>query len=103
MEQLPLALEVYLPSLKYSVQIAVKRRRHVVARLVYGLLDRLHDVAERLVGQGLATLMAGRWWSDPGVLHVSVRRSPRPWPRRSAESSWRRPGMIIEFLDEIGL
>ena len=42
----------YLPPLKYSVRGAIERQRDVLARRVAGLLDRLHDEAERLVGAG---------------------------------------------------
>ena len=50
-ERLALALQLILAVLEELGGGAVERQHHVFARLVAGLLDRLHDEAKRLVGR----------------------------------------------------
>ena len=49
-ERLALAFQLVLAVLEELGRGAVERQHDVVARLVAGLLDRLQDEAERLVG-----------------------------------------------------
>ena len=50
-ERLALAFQLVLAVLEELGRRAVERQHHVVARLVAGALDRLHDEAKRLVGR----------------------------------------------------